>query len=158
MSAMTNPIHHIMENGLLEVAHALRESESLMWMGSPLPENLKEIIDTGVPVACNVKPFKDRKKLFGRIEKIQEMGVRWVGIEIDSGQGTKIGDTMRATYCAPLSLKELTEIRKKVSVPLIFKGVLTDIDAMKSVDAGADGIVVSSHGGHTLDYLPHACR
>jgi len=26
---------------------------------------------------------------------------------------------------------------------------------MKSVDAGADGIVVSNHGAHTLDYLPH---
>jgi 4-hydroxymandelate oxidase len=26
---------------------------------------------------------------------------------------------------------------------------------MKSVDAGADGIMVSNHGGHTLDYLPH---
>jgi len=29
------------------------------------------------------------------------------------------------------------------------------MDAMKSVDAGADGIVVSNHGAHTLDYLPH---
>jgi len=26
---------------------------------------------------------------------------------------------------------------------------------MKSVDAGADGIMVSNHGAHTLDYLPH---
>jgi isopentenyl diphosphate isomerase/L-lactate dehydrogenase-like FMN-dependent dehydrogenase len=32
---------------------------------------------------------------------------------------------------------------------------LSRVDAMKSVDAGADGIVVSNHGAHTLDYLPH---
>ena len=56
--------------------------------------------------------------------------------------------------CAPLSLKELKEIRDRVTVPLIFKGVLSRIDALKSVDAGADGIVVS-HGAHILDYLPH---
>jgi len=46
-------------------------------------------------------------------------------------------------------------LRKRVSTPLIFKGILSRADAIKSVDAGADGIMVSNHGGHTLDYLPH---
>ncbi len=40
-------------------------------------------------------------------------------------------------------------------MPLIFKGVLSKADAIKSVDAGADGIIISNHGAHTLDYLPH---
>jgi isopentenyl diphosphate isomerase/L-lactate dehydrogenase-like FMN-dependent dehydrogenase len=40
-------------------------------------------------------------------------------------------------------------------VPLIFKGVLSREDAEKSLDAGADGIFISNHGAHTLDYLPH---
>ena len=31
-------------------------------------------------------------------------------------------------------------------------------DAEKCVQAGADGIVVSNHGAHTLDYLPHALQ
>lgn len=155
MSAMTSPIPAIADNGLIQVALGLREAGSLMWTGTPIPKNLKEITETGVPVAANVKPFEDRKKMFRSIEEIQEAGVRWVGIEIDSGQGTKIRDQVRATGCAPLSLNELEAIRKKVSLPLIFKGVLSRVDAMKSVDAGADGIVVSNHGAHTLDYLPH---
>jgi len=46
-------------------------------------------------------------------------------------------------------------LRKKVFTPLIFKGILSRADAIKSVDASADGIMVSNHGGHTLDYLPH---
>lgn len=54
----------------------------------------------------------------------------------------------------PLSFKELEEIRNRVTLPLVFKGVLSRIDAVKSVDAGADAIVVS-HGAHILDYLPH---
>lgn len=155
MSAMTMPIPAVVDNGLLLVAQGLREVGSLMWTGTPIPRDLKEIVETGVPVASNVKPFQDRSKMFKSIDEIQEMGVRWVGIEIDSGQGTKIGDRMMATDCSPLSLQELEEIRKRVSVPLIFKGVLSEIDAKKSVDAGADGIVVSNHGAHTLDYLPH---
>ena len=60
-----------------------------------------------------------------------------------------------AADCSPLSRKELEKIREKVSVPLIFKGVLSAEDAQKSVDAGAEAIVVSNHGSHTLDYLPH---
>jgi (S)-2-hydroxy-acid oxidase len=60
-----------------------------------------------------------------------------------------------ASDCFPLSLKELKEIRKRVSIPLILKGVLSREDAEKSIEAGADGLFVSNHGAHTLDYLPH---
>ncbi|MFH1122311.1 MAG: alpha-hydroxy-acid oxidizing protein [Pseudomonadota bacterium] len=155
MSAITMPIPAIVENGLMAVAQGIKEAGSLMWTGRPIPQNLGELVKTGAPVAANVKPLQDRKKMFKDLDEIQEAGVRWVGIEIDAGQGTKIGDLMIAADCSPLSLKELKEIRKRVSLPLIFKGVLSKIDAEKSVDAGADGIVVSNHGAHTLDYLPH---
>ena len=155
MSAMTMPIPAIVENGLMEVAQGLKEAGSLMWTGTPIPQNLKELAATGVPIAANVKPFKDRKRMLQLLDEILEARVQWVGIEIDSGQGTKIRDRMMATDCAPLSFKELEEIRKRVSQPLIFKGILSGADARKSQDAGADGIVVSNHGAHTLDYLPH---
>lgn len=155
MSAITMPIPSIVEDGLMKVANGLREAGSLMWTGTPIPQNLKEIVDTGVPLAANIKPFEDRKTMFGNIDEVLEAGVQWVGIEIDAGQGTKVKDRTMASGCAPLSLKELKEIRKKVPVPLILKGVLSEMDAKKSVDVGADGIVVSNHGAHTLDYLPH---
>jgi len=155
MSAMTMPIPAIVDNGLLEVAQGLKEAGSLMWTGTPIPQSLGELVKTGVPVAANVKPFQDREKLFRTLDEILEAGVQWVGIEIDAGQGTKVRDRIMAADCAPLALKELKEIRKRVSLPLIFKGVLSQADAKKSVDAGADGIVVSNHGAHTLDYLPH---
>jgi len=155
MSAITMPIPAIVENGLMAVAQGLKEAGSLMWTGRPIPQNIGELVKTGVPLAANVKPLQDRKKMFKDLEEIQEAGVQWAGVEIDAGQGTKIGDRMVAADCSPISLKELKEIRKRVSLPLIFKGVLSRLDAEKSVDAGADGIVVSNHGAHTLDYLPH---
>jgi len=155
MSAMTMPIPAIVENGLMEVARGLSEAGSLLWTGTPIPQNLREIVETGVPVAANVKPFEDRRKMFHGIEEIQKAGTQWVGIEIDSGQGTKIRDRMIAADCSPLAFKELVDIRKRVSATLIFKGVLSATDAVRSVDAGADGIMVSNHGAHTLDYLCH---
>lgn len=155
MSAMTMPIPAISEGGLAAVAQGLKEAGSLMWTGTPIPQNLKELLDTGVPLAANVKPFKDRKRIFEALEEIQKAGVQWIGIEIDAGQGTKIGDRQMASGCMPLSLSELREMRKAISVPVIFKGILSRRDAEKSIEAGADGIVISNHGAHTLDYLPH---
>jgi len=155
MSAITMPIPAIVDEGLMEVAQGLKTAGSLMWTGTPIPQNLKELASTGVPLAANVKPLTDRKKMFHSLNEIQESGVKWVGVEIDSGQGTKVHDKQMAFDCTPLSLAELKEIRKAISLPLIFKGALSRTDAAKSIDAGADGIVISNHGGHTLDYLPH---
>jgi isopentenyl diphosphate isomerase/L-lactate dehydrogenase-like FMN-dependent dehydrogenase len=158
MSAMTMPIPAITDNGLMDVARALKDAGSLMWVGTPVPKNLKELAATGVPLVANAKPFGDRNKMFRALEEIQKAGVSWVGIETDAGQGTKIHDKQVAADCAPLSLKELKDISKKVSCPLICKRILSRRDAEKCVEAGADGMVVSNHGAHTLDYLPHALQ
>jgi 4-hydroxymandelate oxidase len=158
MSAMTMPIPAITDNGLMDVAQALKDAGSLMWTGTPIPKHLKELVATGVPIAANAKPFKDRDKLFRDLEGIQKAGVTWVGIETDAGQGTKIHDKQNVSDCAPLSLQELKDIRKKISCPLICKGILSRRDAEKCVEAGADGMVISNHGAHTLDYLPHALQ
>ena len=155
MSAMTMPIPAIRENGLMLVAEGIKEAGSMMWTGTPLPQNLRELVETGVPIIQNAKPLKDRNQLLEALDSIQDAGVTWVGLEIDAGMGTKIEDKMMASNCSPLSMSELSEIRNRVKKPLIFKGILSEFDALKSLDAGADAIMVSNHGAHTIDYLPH---
>jgi 4-hydroxymandelate oxidase len=51
---------------------------------------------------------------------------------------------------------DLEWLRSFSSVPLLLKGVLAPEDAMRAVDAGVDGIIVSNHGGRNLDTLPAA--
>jgi isopentenyl diphosphate isomerase/L-lactate dehydrogenase-like FMN-dependent dehydrogenase len=41
-----------------------------------------------------------------------------------------------------------------VGLPVVAKGILTDIDARRAVDAGVAGVVVSNHGGRQLDGDP----
>lgn len=41
--------------------------------------------------------------------------------------------------------------RGEWSGPLIVKGIMSDDDARAAVDAGADGVIVSNHGGRQLD-------
>lgn len=40
---------------------------------------------------------------------------------------------------------------KQTSLPIVFKGILHPADAIRAIDVGASGIVVSNHGGRVLD-------
>lgn len=48
----------------------------------------------------------------------------------------------------------LRDIRPFVKGPLVVKGILTAEDARLCLEYGADGIIVSNHGGRSMDYGP----
>ncbi len=50
--------------------------------------------------------------------------------------------------------RDLDWLRTLTRLPILLKGIMTGDDAARAVDAGIDGIVVSNHGGRTLDSLP----
>jgi 4-hydroxymandelate oxidase len=50
--------------------------------------------------------------------------------------------------------KYVDDIRKMLTVPLLAKGILTAEDAKLCVEHGLNGIIVSNHGGRSLDYDP----
>ncbi len=54
----------------------------------------------------------------------------------------------------PLSWKAIEAIRARWSGPFVLKGILHPDDARRAVDAGADGLIVSNHGGRQLDAAP----
>lgn len=49
------------------------------------------------------------------------------------------------------SWDDVRRLRDMWTGPLVVKGILTPGDAQSAVDCGADGIVISNHGGRTLD-------
>jgi len=50
-----------------------------------------------------------------------------------------------------ISWADLEWIRSQWSGPLVIKGILSPEDAIEAVRSGADGIIVSNHGGRQLD-------
>jgi 4-hydroxymandelate oxidase len=48
----------------------------------------------------------------------------------------------------------INEVRKVIKVPLVIKGILTGEDAADCVKQGVDAIIVSNHGGRSMDYGP----
>lgn len=52
---------------------------------------------------------------------------------------------------AQATWESVEAVRAHTKLPLVLKGILAVEDARRAVEAGADGIVVSNHGGRQLD-------
>jgi L-lactate dehydrogenase (cytochrome) len=65
---------------------------------------------------------------------------------------------MRVNFDASSSWKDLDFIRAEWDGPLIIKGILDVADAKEAAALGADGLVVSNHGGRQLDGVPSTAR
>ena len=50
--------------------------------------------------------------------------------------------------------KDIEFIKKNTKLPVILKGITSVTYAKKAIELGIDGIIVSNHGGRTIDTLP----
>jgi len=65
---------------------------------------------------------------------------------------------MRTNFDPSVSWRDLEFVRERWNGPLILKGILDPDDAPLAATCGADGIVVSNHGGRQLDGVTSVCR
>ena len=82
---------------------------------------------------------------------LENVVTRDTGPHGDDGRGRGAGD-------AVVTWEDLRWLRKLWPGPLVVKGVLTGEDARRAIDGGADGIVVSNHGGRQLDTVSATLR
>jgi L-lactate dehydrogenase (cytochrome) len=74
------------------------------------------------------------------------------------GEPLELMDVTAALADAALTWDDLRWVRACWPGPMVMKGVLTAEDARRAVDAGAQGIVVSNHGGRQLDSVAASLR
>lgn len=65
--------------------------------------------------------------------------------------GSALAVHTSASFAPGLTWRDLAELRARTPLPLVVKGILDQRDARAAVDAGADAVVVSNHGGRQLD-------
>ena len=79
-----------------------------------------------------------------------------------SGRARAAVQTFVSVFSRPsIAWAHLPFLRAQTKLPILLKGILHPDDALRAVDAGMDGIIVSNHGGRqvdgsigTLDALP----
>lgn len=61
-----------------------------------------------------------------------------------------------AVRACNVTWSDLEWLRSITSIPLVVKGILNPQDAARVVDCGCNGIIVSNHGGRSIDTVPAA--
>jgi 4-hydroxymandelate oxidase len=113
---------------------------------------IKKCGGKGIPF---IKPWEDRE-LYDKLEKAEKTGARIVGIDIDAAGLVTLRKMGRPV--TPKPVEELEKIIRSTSMKFILKGIMTPDQARLAVEAGADAIVVSNHGGRVMDHIPGAAR
>lgn len=133
------------------------------------------------PVWYQLYVLKDRAITAALVERVQAAGAQALCVTVDSPldgaryrQQRKILQippgvtyphlagvrepasiqTLDQILPANLTWKDIEWLRGITRVPLLLKGIMSGDDAAAGVAAGADGIIVSNHGGRCLDTLP----
>ena len=134
------------------------------------------------PRWSQVYPVQDLTAAREQIESFQAAGARAIVVTIDQQSSRyerdlhdrNLGGVARARDSVPrssapargparyrvdprrlwYSWKYLDDIRPFIKGPMVIKGVTTADAARTCVAHGADGIIVSNHGGRGMDYLP----
>ncbi|MEW6261958.1 MAG: alpha-hydroxy-acid oxidizing protein [Thermodesulfobacteriota bacterium] len=109
---------------------------------------IKTLDGAGIPF---FKPWEG-EELERRLALAAEAGATIAGIDVDAAGLVTLRQMGR-----PVSPKPVEKLRRIVDIAgmkFILKGIMTAADARLAVEAGADGLVVSNHGGRVLDHTP----
>lgn len=152
MMAALSHLNNVYENGMVEMAKGALAANAVNWAGMGDKAEISAITSTGARTINIIKPYADNDYIFQRIEHAERCGVMALGMDLDhSFGGNGKYDIVLGEEMKPKSLIELKEFIKSTKLPFIIKGVLSEQDAYKALEAGAKGIVVSHHHG-IMDY------
>lgn len=108
----------------------------------------KEIKGQIVPT---IKPWV-KEEMDKRIQAVKQAQIPVVCSDIDAA-----GLSALRKSAAPVQFRDTSELKsliEDIQLPVILKGIMTIKGALKAMEAGAAGIVVSNHGGRVLDDCP----
>ncbi|TKA59767.1 hypothetical protein B0A49_10873 [Cryomyces minteri] len=151
----------------------------------PLSEIVSEVPSTQ-PFFFQLYVNKDRSKSEALLRTVAALGVKAIFLTVDApvagkreadervkadeglttpmsgasstndAKGGGLGRIMSTYIDATLNWEDLKWLRSCTNLPIVLKGVQTATDAKAAMEAGVAGIVLSNHGGRSLDTSPPA--
>jgi L-lactate dehydrogenase (cytochrome) len=99
-----------------------------IFQASIRPEWAFETLRNGIPEFATLKRYMDKK--------------------MDMSQ---LGEFMNASFDKRVDVDKISAIRDKWKGKLVLKGIVSHQDMDKAIAVGADGVIVSNHGGRQID-------
>jgi 4-hydroxymandelate oxidase len=143
-----------------EVAEGTDRAGAMMFVSQAAKFNPKDWRNADKsPLVFMAYMNRGREEVSEYAKLSEDLGFAAVGITVDTAKPVKIDDEV------PLSTKDgkprkghksttkdIEWMKQQVSLPVVVKGIMGADDARAAVNAGADALVVSNHGGRILDY------
>lgn len=111
-------------------------------------EALQRAEGQGIPF---IKPWEDTE-LFDKLDRALATRPLAIGMDIDAAGLITL--RLMGRPVSAKSVAKLRQIKEYIQKPLILKGIMTPDQAELALEADADAIVVSNHGGRVLDMTP----
>ena len=151
-TAALSHLNNTCEDGMVKMAEGARMAGALCFSGMGEEAEIRNMCATGAKVIKIIKPHADNETVFAKIREAEAAGAFGVGMDIDhafNGRGEY--DNVCGLDMRPKSVEEMKSFVQATGLPFIIKGVLSETDAKKALEAGAAGIIVSHHHG-IMDY------
>jgi len=165
MMAALSHLNNLHDDGMVEMARGAKLAGAVNWAGMGDKEELERITATGARTIKIIKPYENNDDILERIAHAEKCGALAVGIDVDHAfNGSGEYDNVLGYAMRPKSFEEIREFAASTKLPFIIKGVLSEKDAYKCLQAGVRGIVVSHHHGimeyalPPLKVLPSICK
>lgn len=148
MTAALSHLDKCCERGAAKMAEGTHTAGTVMWTGMGENSELEAITATGAKTIKIIKPHADNDVIYSKIEHAEKCGVFALGMDIDHAFNHR--GEYDNVLGLPMVSKTLDEIRSFVEatkLPFILKGVLSEQDTYKCLEAGVKGFVISHHHG-----------
>jgi 4-hydroxymandelate oxidase len=138
---------------LEQIAGGLGDAGTAMTTGMVTGEELARIVEMGAPVIHITKPYQDDDRIFHEIADAKRLGCIAVGMDIEAVyQVHAPGERHGSEYLEHKTADQLKDYAQASDLPFVIKGVLGAADAVAAVHLGAAAVMVSHHGGESIDY------
>jgi isopentenyl diphosphate isomerase/L-lactate dehydrogenase-like FMN-dependent dehydrogenase len=138
---------------LEQIAGGLADAGTAMTTGMVTEEELARIVEMGAPVIHIVKPYQDEDRIVRELATAERLGCIAVGMDVEAVyQLHAPGERSGKEYLEHKTSSQLKHYINATRLPFVIKGVLSAVDAEVGARYGARGVMVSQHGGESIDY------
>lgn len=119
----------------------IRYREIKAGLSMPPKMNINNIFQACIRPTWSINTLRHGIPEFATLKKYMEKG-------LDMGQ---LGQFMNASFDKRVDVDKIAAIRDQWKGKLVLKGIVSEQDMEKTLALGADGIIVSNHGGRQID-------
>ena len=150
----------ISDNAERQVAEAAGRAGAMLFVSHAAKPGVKEWAEaTKASLVFMAYLNRGKEDTLRCIRQAESLGFAAVGATMDTVQPVKIGEQVplstkdgRPRKGHPASAKDIEWLKRETLLPLVIKGIMGAEDARIAVNAGADALIVSNHGGRILDF------